>query len=249
MLSYIRHWCIFSHYEIQYKSSSISNMVSEPLLWPFLSNLVFISVILFFSFSTSLLPSQQPPQLFAVEPPTSSSCRPWVPNLQLPLLRSFTLHRPLPLASPLQTLLRLRFWSYHRDRLAPIYKTVKASTPSETARAPTRRSKFLYGWSRAPRAVTRLQAPPCAYTCRHALSRACMRQFLLLTSALGDVICHVICWHHLLMSSLTRPLTYVDFDWGLTLTVDFLQSKCSLPSFSRRFYFCSLFLHIVSLNG
>ena len=23
--SYIRHWCIFSHYEIQYKSSSISN--------------------------------------------------------------------------------------------------------------------------------------------------------------------------------------------------------------------------------
>ena len=30
--SYIRHWCIFSHYEIQCKSSSISNMVSESLL-------------------------------------------------------------------------------------------------------------------------------------------------------------------------------------------------------------------------
>ena len=30
--SYIRHWYIFSHYEIQYKSSSISNKVSEPLL-------------------------------------------------------------------------------------------------------------------------------------------------------------------------------------------------------------------------
>ena len=30
--SYIRHWCIFSHYEIQYNSFSIFNMVSEPLL-------------------------------------------------------------------------------------------------------------------------------------------------------------------------------------------------------------------------
>ena len=30
--SYIRHWCIFSHEEVQYKSSSISNMVSKPLL-------------------------------------------------------------------------------------------------------------------------------------------------------------------------------------------------------------------------
>ena len=147
--SYIRHWCIFSHQEIQYKSSSISNMVSESLLWPFLSSLVFIRVTHFFF--TSLPPSQQPPQPFAVEPPTSSNRRPWVPDLQPPSLRSFTLHRPLPLASPLQTLLRLRFWSYHRDRLAPIYKTVKASTPLETARAPTRRSKFLYGWSRASR--------------------------------------------------------------------------------------------------
>ena len=104
--SYIRHWCIFSHYEIQYKSSNISNMVSEPLLWPFLSSLVFISVT---PFSTSLPPSQQPPQPFAVEPPTSSSHRPWVPDLQPPSLRSFTLHRPLPFVSPLQTLLWLRF--------------------------------------------------------------------------------------------------------------------------------------------
>ena len=120
------------------QSSSISNMVSEPLLWSFLSSLVFISVT-HFSFSTSLPPSQPPPQPFAIEPPTSSSRRPWVPDLQLPLLRSFTLHRPLPLTSPLQTLLRLRFWSYHRDRLAPIYKTVKDSTSSETAHAPTHR--------------------------------------------------------------------------------------------------------------
>ena len=146
------------------QSFSISNMVSEPLLWPFLSSPVFISVTLFF-FSTSLPPSQQPPQPFAVKPLTSSSRRPWVPDLQPPLLRSFTLHRPLPLTSPLQKLLRLRFWRYHRDRLALIYKTVKASTPSETACAFMRRSKFLYGWSRASRVVSHLHAPP------HASSR------------------------------------------------------------------------------
>ena len=197
-------------------------MVSEPLLWHFLSSLVFISVTPFFS--TSLPPSQQPPQPFAVEPPTSFGCRPWVPNLQPPSLKSFTLHRPLLLASPLQTLLRLRFWSHHRDRLAPIYKTVKASTPSETARAPTRRSKFLYGWSRVPRAVTRLQAPPRA-------------RFLLLTSALGNVIC----WRHRWPDRWLWPLTF-PHGW-------LFQSRFFLPSFSRRFHFCSLFLHIVSLNG
>ena len=144
-------------------------MVLEPLLWPFLSSLVFISVTHFFFFSTSLLPSQQPPQPFAVEPPTSSSRRPWVLDLQPPSLRSFTLHRPLPLASPLQTLLRLRFWSYHRDRLALIYKTVKASTPLETARATQsfctvdHAFHVLSHTSRLrhalPRTVTRLHAP------------------------------------------------------------------------------------------
>ena len=46
--SYIQYRCIFSHYEIQYNSFSISNMVSEPLLWPFLSGLVFINVTPFF---------------------------------------------------------------------------------------------------------------------------------------------------------------------------------------------------------
>ena len=151
----------------------------------------------------------------------SSSRHPWVPDLQPSSLRSFTLHRPLPLTSPLQKLLRLRFWRYHRDCLAPIYKTVKASTPSETARAPTRRLKFLYSWSRATRVVTRLQAPPRA-------------KFLLLMSVLGDIICHVIChiicWRHLpwhlLTSSLTKPLTLtVDFFTWLTFSVQVLLTQ------------------------
>ena len=244
---YIRHWCIFSHYEIQYKSSSISNMVSEPLLWPFLSNLVFISVIHFLFFSTSLPPSQQPSQPFAVEPPTSSSCRPWVPDLQPPLLRSFTLHRPLPLASPLQTLLQLRFWSYHRDRLVLIYKTVKASTPSETARAPTRHSKFLYGWSCAPCAsklchappssATRLHVPSLAVKLRHASSRACTRQF-----SPANVSPR---WHHLprhlLTSSLTRQFTCVDFGRWLFFRVDFFSLGSSYPVFCVDFIFAVCF--------
>ena len=151
----------------------IFKMVSEPLLWSFLSSLVFISMT---PFSTSLPPSQQPPQPFTDEPSTSSSRRPWVPDLQPPLLRSFTLYRPLPLTSPLQTLLRLRFWSYHRDHLASIYKTVKDSTSSETARAPTRPSKFLYSWSCAPRAARTLNASSRAATRCHAPAFSCWRQ-------------------------------------------------------------------------
>ena len=163
------------------QSFSISNMVSEPLFWPFLSSLVFISVT---HFSTLLLPSQQPPQPFVVEPSTSSSCHPWVSDLQPPSLRNFTLHRPLPFASLLQILLRSRFWRYHRDRLVPIYTLVKALTLSETARTPTRHSKALFCWSRAPRAsicrctfgfsLTCLHAPLLQVTC---LSRTIMRSY------------------------------------------------------------------------
>ena len=132
-------------------------MVSKPLLWPFLSNLVFISVTSFLLLT--LPPSQLPPQPLAVEPPTSSSRRPWVPDLQPPLLRSFTLHRPLLFVSLLRILLRFHFWRYHWDRPAPIYTLVEASLPSETARAPTCRSKLLWRWSRATRATTRSHTP------------------------------------------------------------------------------------------
>ena len=161
-------------------------MVSKPLLWPFLSSLVFISVT---SFSTLLPPSQQ---------------------------------------SPLQTLLRLRFWRYHRDRLALIYKIMKASTLSETACTPMRRSKFLYGWSRAPCASThrlfrsRIIARP------HALSRACWRHpcQLLPASLLTSPAC-VSRWRHPLTLGiwpLTSRLT-VDFSLGLTFSIQILFTQ------------------------
>ena len=172
-------------------------MISEPLLWPFLSSLVFISVT---PFPTSLSPSQQPPQPLAVEPSTSSSCRPWVPNLQPSSLRSFTLHRPLPFASPLQILLRSHLWRYHWDRLAPIYTLAEPSTPSETTCTPTRRSKVLFRWSRTVHAPLHIwvfsHAPPCTATSGHAPPRT---STLLLTSLLTSA----------LVASLLTSLAYV----------------------------------------
>ena len=71
-------------------------MVSKPLLWPFLSSLVFIGVT---PLSTSLPPSQQSPQPLVVEPSTSSSHCLRVPDL-LPLsLRSPTPHRSFHVSS------------------------------------------------------------------------------------------------------------------------------------------------------
>ena len=179
------------------QSSSISNMVSEPLLWPFLSSLVFISVT---PFSTSLPPSQQPPQPFVVEPPTSSSRRPWVPDLQPPSLRNFTLHRQLPFASLLQILLRLRLWRYHKDHLASIYTLVKASTPSETTRAPTRCSKALFRWSCTPCAFHEplhiwvlSHAPPHAIASSHAPSRTSSLSLTSSTSALACTVADITC--------------------------------------------------------
>ena len=110
-------------------------MVSESLLWPFLCNLVFIGVT---PFSILLLPSQQSPQPFAVEPLTSSSHCLWVPDLQPLSLRSPTPHKPLHMSSPPWILLRLRFYKYHGDHLALIYTLVEASQPSETAHGLTR---------------------------------------------------------------------------------------------------------------
>ena len=249
-------------------------MVSEPLLWPYLSSLVFISVT---SFSTSLPPSQQPPQPFTVEPPTSSSHHPWVPDLQLSSLRSFTLHGPLPIASPLQILLRLRLWRYHWDRLTPIYTLVEASTPSKTTRAPTRRSRFCYvdHASHAPstRHCTSRFSLMCSHVPQfqvkrrsHAFTRshALPRPSTTLADVIADIsprcaVADITCLRQPLTSSFDSGGLTVDF---LGLIVDFDQAiNCwlfsrvdfcslgSLPSFSCRFHFCSLFLHIVSLYG
>ena len=197
-------------------------------------------------FSTSLPSSQQLPQLFAIEPPTSSSRRPWVLDLQPPSLRSFTLHRPLPFASLLQTLLRLRFWRYHRDRLALIYKLVKASTPSETPLCAAQSFCMVDHTPYAPpRVVSSDHTPPRVITRPHALANVIHVSF-----------CLRRCWRHLLVSAADVILWLWVFDrWllkvdrWLWLGIDFdrwlfskvFQSRFFLPSFSRRFHFAVCF--------
>ena len=139
------------------QSFSISNMVLEPLLWPLLSSLVFISVT---QFSTSLSPSQQSPQPLTVEPPTAFNCCLWVPDLQSLSLRSPTPHRPLHESSLPWILLRLHFYKYHCDRLVSIYTSVESSQSSETARTFTRRPKLLCQSPRAPTRHPQLQLMP-----------------------------------------------------------------------------------------
>ena len=89
--------------------------------------------------------------------------------------------------------------------------------------------RFCVSALRVPRVDKLLHALPCADYILHAPPRA--------RSALADVSpkwrhhCHVTCWHHrphLLTSPTTsadiivdKLLTWVDFDWGLILTVDF----------------------------
>ena len=83
----------------------------------------------------------------------------------------------------------------------------------------------------------------------HAPSRA---RFLLLTSALGDVITATSSTDVISQSADVIVDQTVDLSWlwPLTLTHGWLfQSRFFLPSFSRRFHFYSMFLYIVSLNG
>ena len=124
-----------------------------------------ISFFLFFS--TSLLPSQPPLQPFAVESPTSSSRRPWVPDLQPPLLRSFTLHRPLPLASPLQNIVPIMI--------------LKLPQRSSCADLQNRESLNAVGDRTPPRATQSFctvdHAPPGSATRLHVPLRTCKRKF------------------------------------------------------------------------
>ena len=168
---------------------------------------------------------------------------PAVPDLQPLSLRNFTLHIPLPFTSLLQILLWLRFWRYHKDRLASIYTLMKASMPSETARAPARRSKALFHWSRTtrtfhaplhiwvfshvpPRTVASSHAP---FTLHHALSRASTLSLTSLltssTSALACTIANVTCLHQPLTSSFDSGGLTVDFSPRLTFSIQVLLTQ------------------------
>ena len=201
--SYIRHWCIFFHREIQYKTSSISNMVSKPLLWLFLSSLVFISVTPFFFNIASAITT------------TAATFRRWTSDVIQPSSLSFGLaaavvrefHTAQTTApritvtniAPITVLKVPQRSSYadlqNRESLNAVKDRTHPHTPL----------KVLYGRSRTPRASRLRHAPSRSAMHFHAPARA---SFLLLTSAPGDVICHVIYWCHLPSHLLTSSLTF-----------------------------------------
>lgn len=98
------------------------------------------------------------------------------------LHRDFSTSKTTALPPPPLPLLRSDHRLHHRKETPPISLSVKFSL-HRTSHAPPR-ATISFGVR-----VTRLQIPPRASTRRHALPRASVP---LLTSALGDVICHDI---------------------------------------------------------
>ena len=138
--------------------------------------------------------------------------------------------------------------------IAPI-TVLKVPQRSSCADLKTRESLDAVGDRMCPHAlsfqITRLHAPSRAPTHPHALSRACWchpRQHLP-TPLLMSPTC-VSCWRHPLTLGIW-PLTLTEhWLWPLTFLQGWLfLSRFFLSSFSCRFHFCSLFLHIVSLDG
>ena len=222
-------------------------MVSNPLLWPFLSSLVFIGVT---PLSTSLPPSQQSPQPLAVEPPTSSSRCLRVPDLQPLLLRSPTPHRSLHVSS---------HHEYCSDHISGGITEIilKRSTWWWKPRSHwSRHAPSRAAWSSsvsAPRASRTILSSSLCHPWRHLrrVSPSCVS-----IQSSADISATSSWWRHLLTVDRVNcwPLTLTDcwpsvdyWLWPLNFLQGWLlQSKFSLPKFSCRFHFCNLFLHIVS---
>ena len=201
--SYIRHWCIFFYWEIQYNLPVFLTWYQSHCFDFFLA--VLSSLVLLHSqhhfrhhnrrCSLSSLNLRRLPTL-----PLGSG--PAAAIVEESNTAQITAH-----VIPPWLLLRSNLWWYHWDRLETIYSSVKALPSSELPRALTRCLNFLR------QRITRCHAP-------HTPSRV-------QADVTYDVICStsalaastsIICWrqHHVILvtSSADR--------WPLTLTVDFL---------------------------
>ena len=142
----------------------------------------------------------------------SSSRHPWVPNLQLPSLRNFTLHKPLPFAS------RCKYCSdYGCEGTTEIvlHRSTQLWKPQRRRRLHT-----------PPRAVQRLYSADhahhvpsmCRYTSGFSLTR-----LNLLTNVIHVSPCLRHCWCHLLALATDVIFWLWGFDrwifqvWPLTL--------------------------------
>ena len=143
--------------------------------------------------------------------------------------------------------------------------------PHRSCHVPSRAArKFCARAHAPPRAARILHAPPRAVTRPHAHPRAVTRQVPLVdVSPKWRHHCHVTTTSFADVTATSSADVILDQDvdqtidqcWLLPLTLTYawlwpltfcqiwlLQSRCSLPSFSCRFQFCSLFLHILLLN-
>ena len=121
------------------------------------------------------------------------------------LHRDFSTSKTTALPPPPLPLLRLDHRLHHRKVISPICLSMKYRL-HQTFHAPPRATRILGVTGTRLHALpihpTRRHAPPGsttrlhmssrAETRLHASTRACTRQGSLLTSALGDVICHII---------------------------------------------------------
>ena len=149
-------------------------MVSEPLLWPFLSSLVFISVTpFFFNIASAIIT-------------TATTFRRWTSDVIQPSSLGFGLAAAVVREFHTTQTTAARITA---TNIAPI-TVLKVPQRSSYADLQNRESlnavgdrtrphslfKVLYGWSRAPCVVTHLQAPPRASTRLHVPVFSCWRQ-------------------------------------------------------------------------
>ena len=158
------------------QSSSISNMVSEPLLWPFLSSLVFISVTHFFFFFHIASAITTTAAAFRrwtsdVIQPSSLGSRPAITVVKEFHTAQTTATRITATNIAPITVLKLP----QRSSCANLQNRESLNAVGDRTR-PHSLFKVLYGWSRAPCVVTRLQAPPRASTRLHVPVFSCWRQ-------------------------------------------------------------------------
>ena len=171
-------------------------MVSEPLLWPFLSSLVFISVTPFFFFNIA-----------SAIITTVAAFRRWTSDVI----------QPSSLGSGPATAVVKEF---HTAQTTAARITVTNIAPIAVLKLPQRSSRAdlqnrgrlnVIGDRTHPHALLKVSERLITRSTRHhaSVSPADVSP--------SDVIWHVICWHHLLTSSVTHLLTSsfdqtVDFD-------------------------------------
>ena len=198
-------------------------MVSESLLWPFLSSLVFLSVTSFLSLHAS-----------AITTAAVASCR-WTSDV----IQSSSLG-----SGPATAVVK----KFHTAQTTALCITAANIAPISFLKVLLRSSSadlHIRGYLAAIWDCTRPHAPLKDFAAppRDATSA-------LAASVSTDLLTSSP--RHLQPLTVDIDQSLIVDRWSLTVDflVDFFPpARFSLPSFSCRFRFCSQFLHIVSLNG